>query len=158
MVTATLVTVMQCANWRFSRTNSVHTLCKSVRRRASARTESRPGGVCKRVALFPNRIRLTTYMAWCMVRFSIADLEAKRHVPLKRAFEKAFTASSSPKKAAMFGNKYMEASRTYYFSPAAVAICSTTLREFAATDCRAPARHMISLLAGHSGGLRVWGL
>ena len=93
-----------------------------------------------------------------MVKLSIADLEAKRHVPLQGAFEEVFRASSSPKNAAMFANKYMEAGRTYYFSPAAVAICSTTLREFAATDCRAPARHMISLLAGHSGGLRVWGL
>jgi hypothetical protein len=96
-------------------------------------------------------------MAWCMVRFSIADLEAKRHMPLKRAFEKAFTASSSPKKAAMFANKYMEAGRTYYFSPAAVAICSATLREFAATECHAPARHTISWLAGHAGALRMRG-
>src|SRR6476620_4837858 len=97
-------------------------------------------------------------MAWCMVTFSIAELEAERHVPLKRAFEKTFTASSSPKKAAMFANKYMEAGRTYYFSPAAVAICSATLREFAGTECRPPARHTISWLAGHARALRKWGL
>ena len=96
-------------------------------------------------------------MAWCMVTFSIAELEAERHVPLQRAFEKAFTASSSPKKAAMFANKYMEAGRTYYFSPAAVAICSATLREFGATECRSPAQDTISWLAGHAGVLRIWG-
>jgi hypothetical protein len=96
-------------------------------------------------------------MAWCMVTFSIAELEAERHVPLQRAFEKAFTASSSPKKAAMFANKYMEAGRTYYFSPDAVALCSAMLREFAATQCRAPDQQTISWLAGHAGALRMWG-
>jgi|GEM_PF-2296751 len=78
-------------------------------------------------------------MAWCMVRFSIADLDAKRHVPLQGAFENVFRAASSPKNAAMFANKYMEAGRTYYFSPEAVAICSAVLREFAPPSARRPA-------------------
>jgi len=97
-------------------------------------------------------------MAWCMVTFSIAELEAERHVPLQRAFEKAFTASSSPKKAAMFANKYMEAGRTYYFSPEAVAICSAVLREFAPTKCQAPGPQTISWVAGHAGAMRMLGL
>jgi len=96
-------------------------------------------------------------MAWCMVRFSIADLDAKRHVPLQGAFENVFRAASSPKNAAMFANKYMEAGRTYYFSPDAVALCSAMLREFAATQCRAPEQQTISWLAGHAGALRMWG-
>jgi hypothetical protein len=96
-------------------------------------------------------------MAWCMVRFSIADLDAKRHVPLQGAFENVFRAASSPKNAAMFANKYMEAGRTYYFSPDAVALCSAMLREFAATQCRAPDQQTISWLAGHAGALRMWG-
>jgi hypothetical protein len=92
-----------------------------------------------------------------MVRFSIADLDAKRHVPLQGAFENVFRAASSPKNAAMFANKYMEAGRTYYFSPDAVALCSAMLREFAATQCRAPDQQTISWLAGHAGALRMWG-
>jgi hypothetical protein len=56
-------------------------------------------------------------MAWCMVKFSIADLEAQRHVPLQGAFENVMRAASSPTNAAMFANKYMEAGRTYYRRP-----------------------------------------
>jgi hypothetical protein len=97
-------------------------------------------------------------MAWCMVRFSIADLDAKRHVPLQGAFENVFRAASSPKNAAMFANKYMEAGRTYYFSPEAVAICSAVLREFAPTKCQAPGPHTISWVAGHAGAIRMLGL
>jgi hypothetical protein len=97
-------------------------------------------------------------MAWCMVTFSIADLEAERHVPLQRAFEMAFIASSSPKKAAMFANKYMEAGRTYYFSPDAVAGCSATLRRFAPSECQAPGPQTISWVAGHAGAMRMLGL
>jgi hypothetical protein len=93
-----------------------------------------------------------------MVKLSIADLEAKRHVPLQGAFEEVFRASSSPKNAAMFANKYMEAGRTYYFSPEAVAICSATLRRFAPSECQAPGPQTISWMAVHAGALRMLGL
>ena len=97
-------------------------------------------------------------MAWCMVKFSIADLEAQRHVPLQGAFENVMRAASSPTNAAMFANKYMEAGRTYYFSPEAVAMCSAILRQFAPIECRAPGQQTISWVTGHAGALRMLGL
>jgi hypothetical protein len=81
---------------------------------------------------------------------SNADVVARRHMDLQKAFETHFLANQWPDRAAMFASVETLAHH-FYFSPGAVEIAAALLADYNAADCSPPEVSDLVLLVGNSG-------
>ena len=92
-------------------------------------------------------------MAWLKVTIAPEEVAQGRHTHLQEKFQMVTMRMRGAKGVAMFGPRDASGPYVCYFSPASVPLVGDFLKARGATECEAPAKDEVRLLAGDADAL-----